>query len=911
MYGTTSSTRRKVDSDRRDRDKDRDRDRDSPRSSRDKEKERQRDKDKDKDRKTRPPHSTRKSSSASTKERDRNRDRSPRRERRPTSSHSSEVPSNRSKMSIVPEMERRPSLGSTRVSSYPSFSKAHSKEAIGSKENIVKPRMSLYTPEPTDLGSDRGGKETAFRHANESQENGPPSPPLTNAEPDSRRPRSGSGVKETSSRIRIVSPPRASKLRAEAGPRHSGSSSSLRRAQENERGRSSPGRSRASSEAAKDTVSVESTEFSRLRTGQPGTHSTTNLDFQTHSNLTQTTDADSTATSVPPAKRGQQPPRTPTGAQSSPLSIPASSPRTPTPNEPSFPSSETPVKQTPAPEVLAPDDPFPSPYSTQSLDFGPPPPPPPPPVPQTTEIPRVDYLLQNGGLPHTIPRRFTSVLAPVTGISAQYPSFVSPNAFGPQHADVRNIFAPLQGVLDKYLQVMSKNGSLAVATGYRSVARRLLDRLEAVFNRNISSEVCHCIMCEQDAQSEISEDENTGLSWGEVLEHVSGRRDLPSWPPFTIESDGPDLRTATEAPMQKMDVDIAPEYRDHFIRQSKKTKDVVQAWLASQPEARTSPPQEVDDETLIFAVVTHLEPENRKIFTALLRGMDTLPQSRAPTPAAGGPSSDLMKKTALALQRLYRLNQPPRDAECSLFLLKNPELHGVLATLAAISSGEWDVLVSGRFDGFLWSGADSPVASRNPTPAHFNPRNMTPGIPSRGPTPFSRGNTPFTHGPQTRGPTPGPGGAPVQMDEDTEVAVLAEVEREIYAGMDALEDAFEALHAKAEEVREALRARNAGLSMAAARRRGFMGDQYDPIAVSGTPSFGIGQAIWAGYGDEEGDWNDDTKSEIRPDDSASNISFNRRRRRHRSKERRTPAPVEEEDEDESVITEEYVKPRRM
>jgi hypothetical protein len=288
--------------------------------------------------------------------------------------------------------------------------------------------------------------------------------------------------------------------------------------------------------------------------------------------------------------------------------------------------------------------------------------------------------------------------------------------------------------------------------------------------------------------------------------------------------------------------------------------------------------------------------------------MDTLPQSRAPTPASG-PSSDLMKKTALALQRLYRLNQPPRDAECSLFLLKNLELHGVLATLAAISSGEWDILVSGRFDGFLWSGVESPVASRNPTPANYNPRNMTPGIPSRGPTPYSRGNTPFTYGPQTRGPTPGPCGAPVQMDEDTEVAVLAEVEREIYAGMDALEDAFEALHGKAEEVREALRARNAGLSMAAARRRGSVGNQYDPIAVAGTPSIGIGKAIWAGYGEEEGDWNDDSKSEIRPDDSASNISFNRRRRRHREKERRTPAPVEEEDED-SVVTEEYVKTRR-
>jgi hypothetical protein len=452
---------------------------------------------------------------------------------------------------------------------------------------------------------------------------------------------------------------------------------------------------------------------------------------------------------------------------------------------------------------------------------------------------------------------------------------------------------------------MSRSGSLAVATGYRSVARRLLDRLEAVFNRNISSETCECIMCQGSSPSVVSEDEDTGLSWGEVLEYVSGRRELPAWPPFNISTDAPALDTVAEAPMQKLDIDIAPEYREHYIRQSKKTKDVVQAWLASQPEVPSSPPQEVDEETLIFAMVTHLEPENRKLFTALLRGMSTLPQSRAPTPAER-PRSELMKKTAQALQRLYRLGRAPRDAECSLFLLKNPHLHSVLATLAAISGGEWDILVSGRFDGFLWSGAESTansrMPSRGPTPG---PRTSTPSISSRGPTPFSPGA-------MSRGPTPALSsagfGAPVQLDEDTEVAVLAEVEREIYSGMDALEDAFEALHAKAEEVRSALRARNAGLSLAASRRRGSV--VQGPEAVLGTP--GIGQGIWDAGAPEDDDWIDDSKSELRPDDSASNISHNRRRRRHREKERRqTPAPVEEEDEEEiSVMTEEYHKSRK-
>lgn len=509
----------------------------------------------------------------------------------------------------------------------------------------------------------------------------------------------------------------------------------------------------------------------------------------------------------------------------------------------------------------------------------------------------MDYLLQNGGLPHLVPKRFTSVLAPSTPQSTQYPNFAShPRAFGPQHTDIRTIFTPLQGVLDSYLTVMNKNGSLAVATGYRSVARRLLDRLEAVFNRNISSENCECIMCgDIETPSVVGEAEETGISWGEILEFVSGRRELPSWPPFSIATDTPTFNANTEAPMQKLDIDVPPEYRDHYIKQSKRTKDAVQNWLTLQPEMPSSPPQEVDDETLMFAMVTHLEPENRKLFTALLRGMSTLPMSRAPTPAQTS-KSDLVQRTSLALQRLYRLSNPPRDAECAIFLLRNPQLHCMLATLAAISSGEWDILVSGRFDGFLWSGAeDGP--SRGPTPAQ---RMNTPGSMLRGPTPLGAPS----YGP-TASPAPMGFGAPVQMDEDTEVAVLAEVEREIFAGMDALEDAFEALHAKAEEVRAALRNRNAGLSVAASRRRGSW--MQGPEAVIGTPGVGVG--MWGAGGPDADDWNDDTKSEIRPDDSASNISYNRRRRRHRDKERReTPAPVEEEDE--SIVEVEQSRPRR-
>jgi hypothetical protein len=115
--------------------------------------------------------------------------------------------------------------------------------------------------------------------------------------------------------------------------------------------------------------------------------------------------------------------------------------------------------------------------------------------------------------------------------------------------------------------------------------------------------------------------------------------------------------------------------------------------------------------------------------------------------------------------------------------------------------------------------------------------------------------------------------------------------------MEALEDAFEALHRKAEFVRQALRQRSAGLSMAAQARR--VSNDSGMIARLGTPGFG-GTTGCYGTDSEyevESDWGaDDNRSELAPDDSASNISSSRHRRPKRRNERRTPAPVEEVDE---------------
>lgn len=489
-------------------------------------------------------------------------------------------------------------------------------------------------------------------------------------------------------------------------------------------------------------------------------------------------------------------------------------------------------------------------------------------------VPKVDYLLQNGGLDGNIPKTLLSV-----GESESQPG----QAEQMQDA-VANLFKPYNNLLDEFSNVMSKNGSLAVATGYRSVARRLLDRLEAVFARDISSESCRCMMCQPCVDSLA---DSRGVSWGEVLELVSDRRDLPAWPAFSFVQSpvGLGISLESQIPMQKLDVDVPEEYRDHYIRQSRKTKQSVDKWLTRQVNTPSSPPEEVDDETLTFAILTHLDQEQRSIFTALLGIVTTPLEPRAPTPQTKN-RSEVLATTGLAIQRLYRLSAPPRDPESAIYLLNNPTLHNVLATLAAISNDEWEILISGRFDGFLRSGADDTYPSApSPAPGRGPSRTTTPFRPiSRGPTPLHASGYP------SRGPTPASSGAPVALDEETEIAVLAEVEREIYLGMEALEDAFEALHCKAEAVRQALRERGAGLTVANQARRGSSGIEVR----MGTPASGLGVGV--SWESETDDGIDDGMSELAPDDSASNISSSRRRRPKRRNERRTPAMVEEEDE---------------
>lgn len=797
---------------------------------------------------------------------------------------------------LVPELARTSSApGATSRGSlpYPSFSKAHSKEAVNSREDFskspAKSKPNPFTPESTDISSEGKLRSKSAEHFKQSQtpkDGRPPSPPETEV-----------------SQQRKSTPSRMSKVQEEmeTESRPSSRNSFF---------------SKASKEGMDDgsKVSVKSKASTAIKTPAYTTDKAFAEEMRRDSK--DGSGVDSNVTSVapqrdPPEMSGQQPPALDT--DSSPASAQDSSPATPT-QTPQFPPPD--LKPTPSLFTH-----FEQPEAASSAYDSPKPPPPPPPPAVPISIPQVDYLLHNGGLPRPAPKTFLSATP------AFNPLYSGSRA--PVPSEIEKIFGPYYNVLNQYESVINKNGSIAVATGYRSVARRLLDRLENVFNRDLSPEGCFCVMCQHSDPD--THEGSRGLGWGEVLEWVSGRRELPLWPAFDFatlgvksgeafaglgisgnDRNGNDGRTRSPV---KIDPDVADENIENFLAYAKKSKRTVDKWLSSCPPTAAAPPQEVDDETLSFAILTHLDNNDRPIFNALVTGSSILqPVSRAPTPLRK-PRSDFMVKTVHSLQRLYRLPLPPRDPEAAIYLLKNPHLHNLLATMAGINASEWEILTSGRFDGFLWSGAESdstnpsPAPSRGPTPFNGNRGPMSPAG-TRQPS-SSRTNTPFSPlrnqtfsplgsvGYPSRGPTPLR--HPVSNDEETEIAVLAEVEREIYQGMEALEDAFEGLHRKAELVRCALRERGAGLSMSLQSRR----TSHPDIISASTPGFGPGYER-PGWNDgaaseiSESDWdgNEDLLSEIAPDDSASNISSSRHRRPKRRNERRTPALVEEEEEGE-------------
>ena len=754
---------------------------------------------------------------------------------------------------------------------YPNFSKAHSKEAVGSRE-ALRPSLNIFTPDPTDLDESRDKRLSRAATVGEA----PPSPPLTSVDQSGRRSSTNSVRRPDEDVIVEEKKSRTDKtIKAKIRPKPSASHKDLRKSSEVASATKSPAVSRQGTPVKSKIAQEPRRSVSQsVRVESPSPPLVVETEFEPS--------ISSNATSIAPNQPNIQRPgsRPPNPAVEDDV----------TSQVISQPDGGISRGQTPL-EVVFEGDPSPVPEG----EYHPPPPPPPPIAP--IGQPKVDYLLQHGGLSHPVTK---SLLMAGGGPTTSH------QAASPTAQVIPSLFEPYYRLLDNFQQVVSKNGSLAVATGYRSVARRLLDRLEAVFARDISSEQCECCMCNSGV---VIIEDTEGVSWGEILELVSGRRDLPAWPPFSPATHpaGLGILLDTHVPMQKMDIDVPEEYREHYIRQSRKTKQSVDKWLSRQDDNTPNPPEEVDDDTLTFAILTHLLSHQRTAYKNLLDISNSPFESARPMPSPQrGPTPqpaptpqprhrpESIVTAGKAIQRLYRLASLPRDPEVALYLLNNVPIHNAIATLAAVSDDEWEILVSGRFDGFLRSGAEDSIDAQLPPTRQTSLRSVD----SRGPTPL-HGSRPATANQASRAPTPASGahyGAPIAYDEETEVATLAEIERDIYSGMEALEDAFEALHVKAEVVRQALRERGAGLASMQQRRRGGLGNGIE--VRMGTPADGLrADGHWEAETEDGWDREWDGVSEIAPDDSASNISSSRRRRPKRRNERRTPALVPEEDEE--------------
>lgn len=818
----------------------------------------------------------------------------------------------RTSMPGIVEESEASNAGPRPRSVYPSLSREHAKESLGPR-----PDVNVFTPPSTDVNASKEKLASLNRIIN----NGPPSPPLTEKSTGRVKPasiakpatvdtvvdvdkRNGSGSEVDS----------AKKLRAQS----SKSSTHLRKST-NER---SPVTKLGPRREEARTVQRKEDSASKLPSATISQTTRTVSPARDDSDSEPATNVSSDGTSIAPEQPKTQRPgsRFSSSRPIYPVHVSQDVSHIAQPQSLSR-------QQTPVDVIIEPG----SVVNTPSSTAGPPPPPPPPNVP--IAAPRVDYLLQHGGLHQPVPKNLLYAGKPM---AVQQATMSSPHQ---QPIVIANLFEPYNKLLQDYEQVMARSGSLAVATGYRSVARRLLDRLEAVFARDLSSEICLCTICSQDYHEDA---DIRGVSWGEILELVSGRKDLPSWPPFAFEPkpQGLGLNIDLVAPMQKLDIDVPEEYREHYIRQSQKTKQSVDRWLNRQSGTDLSEPapEEVDDETLTFAILTHLPCEYRSIYKDLLGIIDLPPQPprRAPSPERGSaapqrpPPTPLPRKirpdylvaAGAAIQRLYRLLVLPRDPETALYLLHNQTLHHPLATLAAVSGDEWEILISGRFDGFLRSGAEDDYTGlmSQTTSGRYTPQQIGKSA-QRGSTPSnvsrSRQNSATYQYPRpstapglrtVNGTDMGKAGPPIALDEETEIATLAEIERDIYTGMEALEDAFEQLHLRAEAVRRTIRERSAGLAAAQQRRK-----NSDIEIRAGTPAstFG-GNVMTESWEIEPDDGIADDISELAPDDSASNISSNRKRKHKRRNERRTPVvgAIDEEDESEGYMTSESSPEKR-
>lgn len=452
----------------------------------------------------------------------------------------------------------------------------------------------------------------------------------------------------------------------------------------------------------------------------------------------------------------------------------------------------------------------------------------------TGPTPKVDYMLLNGGLPYQLPPRLMTSDNPAHNRPRPGYEGSAKGLF-----DAGSLFTPLVTRLQDIDAVLANDGSVAVATGYRSVTQRLLDRLDDTSTNTAMAPRCICIMCSSGTNRK-SNDRSLRLAWTVILDCFHNRRQLPPWPPAFLQ--GPASSTSISAftpgkPMQLLDPDLPVQFREHYLAQNDKTKASVDKWLHAQDASSLD---DVDDETQCFAILTRLNAEQRNVFGTLMQsGTTHIPDGHA----------SFLESMTAAIQRLNRLNQRPRDPESVIYMMENPQLHDMLMAVAEVNDAEWTIMTSASFDALL-SGTSSRTTS------------------------FSHAEDGLPHS---------------TVDAETEVQTLVNMDHELLAGMESLETQFEAMHQRAEQLRRKMQERASALASAIQRRAASALEPEGMDMNTKTTTTGAGAGmnpnvsthantiprIIDNANDDDG--MNDLQSELAPDDSASCIAYTRSR----------------------------------
>lgn len=427
----------------------------------------------------------------------------------------------------------------------------------------------------------------------------------------------------------------------------------------------------------------------------------------------------------------------------------------------------------------------------------------------------IDYLIPHGSLPAPVSGYFHPTHDPC---SLEPPA--SMRSDNPDANPVAGIFSNLNFLLESYLTILSSGGSLAVGTGYQSVARKLLERVETLFARDLGV---------------------PGIGWADVLEYLRGTRQKPFLCVLPVRG----LLARREGVSNNA---CAPEQQQYGSTRElaesvvagvmvKPAMTKVEQWLeeveqvlrATDNDDCCPPPgkdqclskeDEDEEDRMVCEIIegilkNNTEDNQIKNFRRFLEDRPFVAQ---------------MKK---ALTRLYHDNPaesitPPIVA---LYMLLHPELHSLLRALSNITDSELELINSGRFDAFL-DGSTNVVA----------------------------------------------------RDEDEEFNTITALDKRLWTVLEGLEDEIEELHTRALVVRRALKSRKELI----ARKRPSadalvrLSSLAESLPKLGKPEEAEELATKGRY---EDDWALNVPTlhlPLTPDDSASNITSNRRRRAERA-----------------------------